>query len=439
MKTNSFFWFIWAATMLMLLMLWTDMIYFSTKTITIVSLFVFCLCSLYFLLSKELKLFGIAYVHFVYAAIGAFGFAWIYHLYDTSFIDDMSNWTLRFLYSPQFDRALILSMLTFMIYPLGCELGVRYKKKREQKDTEDSNVIFGRMGICLLGVSALFFITILANGTIHMSMSYDAFRAIMEENELYKILILLYAIGICTTVACGTNVQKKVGWLLFTFTAVVFFMTGNKGEVLYALLCAIGVRRYKGLKINFKLISGLFILAFIVIPLISASRNNGGVASGLNNIALNFTGIFTEIGIQLRCTVYILEDFATNSRDFIMGFSYYNPIVNIFNHIIPGISLTPPVDFNFKEEFASQGFNQIAEGYANLGLLGSMLYFFITSFYLSSKESTKLTPMQLGITASICAELINVSRNKFAFFWGHVLIIYLIYYLTNMIANRVKK
>ena len=97
-----------------------------------------------------------------------------------------------------------------------------------------------------------------------------------------------------------------------------------------------------------------------------------------------------------------------------------------------------PASFDFGESFLGMGFNQIAEGYANFGIFGAIIYFFTIGFFLGKNESMRLSLVRLGFIGCICSELINVSRNKFAFFWGHVLIIYILYFAILFLVNKKK-
>ena len=442
-KSLKIYWSIWTIVLLYIFLLWIEILpYPSELVLTFLTIFDFLFISFFFYLHTSFKCFSISHVHFIYAAMGAFSVGWVYYIVGSSsvvygsdstarFIDS-SYWVSRF-YSP----SIVLSMLAFHFYPIGCLLGCysnRHDHINYRKNTRTEKAI-GNLGLFLLVISAASFLYLMYIGVFYIGMVYEKYRLLLDMFPFLSLIVLFYSIGICSVVACGNKNQLKIGWALFLLTAFFYFSTGNKGEVLYALLSVIGIMVYKGLKMDWRLIGAIAVLAFVVIPFITASRHSG-VISG--NIGMTFspTALFVEIGTQIRCTVYMLDDFYNNTRDYIYGYSYYSPILNILDHIIPGLRMEVPPSFDFKDSFATMGFNQIAEGYANFGAFGGVLYFLAVGFYLGRNESKKLSPVRLGLVGSICSEFINVSRNKFAFFWGHVLIIYMLYIIIIFITNR---
>lgn len=418
----------------------------SNIAVTVESIIVFFTINIYFVIDKKLKIFGFTHAHMLYASISAFGIGWVcYFVGRDSVYKTISSYSARFLDSQMYAKAIVLSMLSFLIYILGAGVGKNLSKNKDfSKETDDlrdqtASIILANVGIAFIGLSFVVFAVFIMFGRISLSMSYEQFRNAMESFSLYTYMLFLYEVGICFVVACGNRLQLRLGIILYAAVAVVFFLTGNKGEVLYGLLACIGILRYKGVKIRIKYIIWLAVIAFLIIPFITTARREG-VLESISSIGINFTGFFVELGTQVRCTVYILEQMFSGSRELLWGYSYYNPIVNILNRLTPfiDISIQAPSSFDFKTAFSSMGFNQIAEGYANFGVLGSCLYFFVTGIFLSKNEKKKMSNSELGYFGAICAILINVSRNKFAFFWGQVVIVSLIYYIVSkLIVQRI--
>ena len=416
----------------------------SNIGVTIESTIVFLIINLYFAVDKKLQIFGFTHAHLLYASISAFCVGWVcYFVSRDSVYKTLSSYSSRFLDSPMYAKAIILSMLAFLIYIFGAEVG-RTLSMNKNADSEMAEVrnraesrVLANIGIIFIGLSFVAFAIFILLGRVSLSMNYTQFRNAMESFSLYKYMLFLYEVGICFVVACGNTEQLRFGVILYIAVATVFFLTGNKGEVLYGLLACIAILRYKGVKIKLKYVLWLAVLVFLIIPFVTAARSEG-VLESLSSIGINFTGFFVELGTQVRCTVYVLEQVFSGSRQLIWGYSYYNPIVNIFNRIIPfvDISIQAPASFDFKTAFLSMGFNQIAEGYANFGAIGSCLYFFITGAFLSKNEGKIMSDAELGYIGAVCAILINVSRNKFAFFWGQVLIVSLLYMIVSKIIVR---
>ena len=433
MRNLTLYWSVWGLQTFVLFLIWIDILPMPpAKLLSVWSIFLVLFISHYFTISPKLKYLGLSHVHFLYAAICAFGLDWMHTLIGDYTLENIRPASLYFLSSPNYYRAIVLSMLAFLFYPIGCAISTKSQTEETFVIDETSlqkNITY--VGLIFLSLAALFFVYMLATGIISIGMDYSLFREVAYDNEYYSWVIMIYSIGLCWSISCGNEKQKKIAWGLFAFSAAVFFLTGNKGEVLYALLTVIAVMRYKGLKISFKLILALAFIAFILIPIVTSSRHQGGIFENLGDVALNFSGFFTELGMQLRCTVMILDDYARGARDYLLGYSYYGPIIN---HI-PGLHMADPRSFDFKEAFATMGFNQIAEGYANFGAIGSIAYFTITSWYLSKNESKQLTMPKLALLGAICSELVNISRNRFLPFFPHIAIILFLYYIVKLLSK----
>lgn len=442
-KNIRIYWAIWGVMLLFLALICTEVFpYPSTEFLTYVSVVEFLFVSHFFYVHPSLKYFGLSHVHFIYAAMGSLAVGWVYFILGADFVQYGSPSTGKFINpssgtSLYYAPALVISLLSFHFYPLGCFLGIKSNRKVGiiTKTDERSTNAIANLGIVLLALTAFLFVFLMYLEVFSINMNYEAYRLLLDNFPILHLIVIFYSIGICSVVACGGKNQQRLGWILFAFVAFLYFSTGNKGEVLYATLSVIGVLIYKGLKIDWRFVACIALLLFFVIPFITASRHEG-VLSGKTDASINFTNAFVEIGTQIRCTVLLLEQFAIQTRDYLWGYSYYSPILNILNYIIPGIRIKEPASFDFSDTFSGMGFNQVAEGYANFGILGSVLYFGITGYYLGKNESRQLTPVKLGLVACICSELINVSRNRFAFFWGHVLLIYILYKLAIFIVNR---
>jgi hypothetical protein len=314
----------------------------------------------------------------------------------------------------------------------------RLVTKLSETQEKTMSLILSWLGVAFVLAFLVMMLYMLLSGRMTLQMSYHAFMSSVSSSEYYSLFILLYSVGICYIIACANGPLRVFGLALYGVAAFLLLVTGNKGEVLYAVLACIGVTRRKGSKISLKLVLGIAALVFVLIPFITASRQ-GGVLLGLNNMSVSFIGFLTEVGAQLRCTTRLLDQFDSGTRSFIWGYSYYNPIINIIDRFVPFVNLrlTPPASFDFKVAFSSWGFNQIAEGYANFGAVGACLYFYLVGWFLSKREKIEdMSNSQLAYYGSICAEFINVSRNKFAFFWGHIFILTVIYLACKWLCSR---
>ncbi len=457
-KRRIIYWGVWFSVFLYCFLAIYKIIEMPSPVVaTILSVIVFCIINIYPIdnRSNSISLLGLTHVHILYTSLSSFGLAWIYYFWgESEALKSVSSGVISSIfYLPTYSKAIILSSLAFLCYSFAVNINIRnYDNKKLYNDfsielyyenkinnfEKHFQMFLAWTGVFFIFMFFLFIMVMILTGKISLKMSYTTFMERVSSNDIYSYLILLYSVGICYIIACAEGNVKIIGLALYTVVAIVLLITGNRGEVFYALLACLGMVRRKGKKLNWKIIIGLLIIVFVFIPFISQNRSNG-VINELSKITVSFTGFLAEIGGQLRCTTVVIDQFENGSRSYLYGYSYYNPIINIFDRMIPFVNLriSQPSSFNFKEIFASWGFNQVAEGYANLGVLGSCLYFYITGSYLAKCENNKgLHNSDLAFYGSICAVLINVSRNKFAFFWGQILIILFIYYFIKIICNR---
>lgn len=388
--------------------------------------------------------YGLSAALLTYTVLTQFGMSTIYYLFGAEYLDSFSNTTLRFLSSSQYEKAILLGIIAISSLVIGSRIGYLSTFKIEKSNKIDINnkneskytYLFGSF---LLILVMLYLFMFMLTGKIHIGMSYHSFLRSGIVNGLYPWVLLMYSVGICFIGAVGNKKQIQIGLFLFLIPAAIFFSTGNRGEVLYSLLAFLGIIYYRDQKIKLKYILSVFFLLFLIIPFIRLARNTGTV-SGFDLLSLNYADAFAEMGHQLRLTVLILEEFSYGSRELLMGYSYSNPLINILDRIIPlDISLVPPLDFNFSENFPGLGFSQIAESLANFGVVGVIGFYFILGFVIRKAESKNLEGLSLALWGAILAVLINATRNRFAFVPGFILIIIFFVIFIKFIANKKRK
>ncbi|HDT8161346.1 TPA: hypothetical protein RD676_002698, partial [Enterococcus faecalis] len=155
--------------------------------------------------------------------------------------------------------------------------------------------------------------------------------------------------------------EHKFGWFIWLIIAVFLAVNGNKGEFMYSLLAVIGMKGIEGKKISFKLFLIIGIILFILIPSITFLRDIG-IAGNLGSAKLKFMDSFLEMGMQIRTSVYTLEDLAANRISTLHGASYYRPILN-FIPFLKG----PVATLELKNTYLGYGYNQVIESYWNFG------------------------------------------------------------------------
>lgn len=423
-----------------ILFYFSDQIY-NKKLITFFALIVVTLSIIVAWNNRNIKKFGYSMVVLLFTICTQFGLITVYFFVGENYVSRYSDNVLRFLYSDQYVAAVLLAIVAISSYVIATKMGSNkqslydYSKKLIDDAKEERNIVVF-IGYALIITVIVYFLYFLLTGNLNLKVSYSEFRTSpITQNALYPYIIVIYATGIGYVVAGGTRKQIYIGMLLYLIPATIFFLTGNKGEVLYAVLACIGALSYRGFKFRAKTVLIIGVILFVIIPFITNNRNEG-VLNNLENISVDLTSPFVEMGMQFRVSVYILEEIESSERELLYGFSYYNPIVNIIDKIIPfSIKLSAPDDFNFKDEYERKGFSQIAESYANFGLLGVILYHMVLGYLLSRTESNQLRVIGRAYFTSIVVVIINATRNKFAFVPGQIVLLTMLYFAILLIIK----
>lgn len=409
----------------------------SSKNITLLSLGNIILLLYVFFRTEDKH--GMSASLLAYLILTQFGMSTLYYVFGPESLSSFSSTTLRFLNSNLYNKAIIIGMVASISYVLGARFASMFKSRRKGRVSSINNLendLVYYTGLLFLFFTFLYLAFFMLSGRIRLGMSYHAYLNSGIVNSFYSWFLLIYSLGICFTVSVAEKGKLRLAVVLFSISALILFSTGNRGEVLYATLAALGIVYYKNEKLKFKYVFFAIGLVFVIIPFIRTTRHVGTI-NAFDLLTINIFDAVAEMGHQLRLSVLILEEFSFGTRQFLYGFSYYNPIINIIDNFIPGsIRLNPPLDFNFDSAFSGLGFSQVAESYANFGLLGVIAYHFIISFLLRKAEIKNLRGLSLAYWGGVLAILINATRNRFAFVIGQVFILTMIYLVLKVFSNK---
>lgn len=432
-----------ANLIIMIIYLYILLIFFDViplmdnKDITLLSTYTIFL--LVYVFVKAGNKFGMSAALFAYLIFTQFGMSTIYYLFGPNSLSSFSRTTLNFLNSGMYNKAIILGLIASISYVYGSRLGSRFKIKKTKitlPENEIENKLVYYTGLLFLILTLLYLLFFILSGRVRLGMSYHSYLNSGIVNSLYSWILFMYSIGICFVVSVSQSSKLRLGWMLFSLSALIFFSTGNRGEVLYATLAAMGIMYYKSEKLKFKYIFFALGLIFLVIPFIRNTRNLETINS-LDFLTVNTFDAIAEMGHQLRLSVLILEEFSFGAREYLFGFSYYNPVINLIDNFVPwSIRLVPPSDFNFESSFSGLGFSQVAESYANFGILGVISYHFFIAFMLRKAEARNLSGITLAYWGAILAILINATRNRFAFVVGQLFVLTVVYAVLKIFSNK---
>lgn len=441
---NLSIWFLMAIS----LCVFGDIIHASSTAICLIAVIASVLAFAKIVAGKKIAAFGLSGVVLLYTALTQFGLVVVYFLIGEENLSDIASWTLMFLKSENLVKGVSLGIIAVCAYMIGIEMAtsksqlMSMRKKYQGEMPQEKNYTL-KTGYLMLLFTLIVLLYYIVTGQLSLSGTYSEFTSLRTGNTFWSYLIVIYATGIAYVVSVGNKAQIRKGIILYMISGTVLFLTGNKGEVLYAALACVGVYQYRGNKISLKMVIAGLLVLFILIPFISESRNEGGVLKSLSTIGLNYTDSLTEMGMQIRLSVYCLDDFQNGTRDFLLGYSYISPFVNIIDSLLfnIGIRLPVPPSYNFEARFPGYGFSQIAESYCNFGVYGVIGFYLLMGFILSKIESkeVELSPLKLAYFTSIITILINATRNRFSFVPGQILIMTFIYFAIKILIDSKRK
>ncbi|MBO4339105.1 MAG: O-antigen polysaccharide polymerase Wzy [Clostridia bacterium] len=379
----------------------------------------------------------------IYTILTQFGLVWPYVVLGNGVLSNYNIYTLRFLKSIYLPQAICIASVAIICFSIGFIIA---DKETKNELEEHANHILSDDGLSqtgivvscaiILSITLLVFIFGILRGDISIFGSYsDYMSSELYSNSFYVYLLLFYGIG---TVFLFTINDKKIRNILFIIwflIAAILFLTGNKGEVLYAAFTCYGFIAIEKKKANRKLIVLGLIMLFLIIPLITNSRPDGVVAN-LNNIKFSFTDAFVEMGMQIRMSVFMINDVKTGVRHLLLGKSYYNPVLMLINHFIPLFGHLEIATRDIYDIYKGYGSSQVAESYLNFGLYGVVGFFGILGFILRHFEQKIDTTFGLALFGCVVFVFMNATRNHFYFVPVQLVIVFSLFLVLYIIPKR---
>ena len=375
-----------------------------------------------------------------YITATQFGLVIPYVFIGMDALANYSSYTLRFLDSEYFPKAIGLGVIAVNAF----EVGVLLSRKKygnvflARKETDYGNGGDKRpqvVGTMLLILVLFFFLANIATGRMLLFSTYEQFmQSKFYGSSLYSYILILFYVGMIYLASAGNIRENWKSWTVWVLIVVIFAANGNKGEFMYALLAVFGMLGVKGKKVSGKTIFVLFCLLFIAIPSITRLRSIG-IVGNLSSLGFNPIEAFTEMGMQIRTSVYTLEGLAAGSIHSLSGMSYIQPVINMLTPFLPHTQATADI----RDMFWGYGYSQVIESYLNFNLAGVLAFFGITGYLLGKYEALANTRNKVAYLGTVTCIMINASRNYFAFVPGQLVIVTIIYVFTMRIKYVWKK
>jgi len=298
------------------------------------------------------------------------------------------------------------------------------------------NDLFYYTGILFIIGFTIQFLFYILTGRLSINTYGDYVNSI-QELPMYTYGIFFFSIGIAFAFSNVKKANIKYLVIILTPQVLLFLITGNRGEVFYPVLSALGVLIVRNYKIKWWMIITIVFTLFFVIPFIKVFRNMD--SSTIEKIDINWFSSLVEIGYTLRPLGYVTR-WIDGGESMAYGKSYLAPIQNIFSNFIPGLQPVnyEMVGFGFRYRLPGMGFNVIAEAYYNGALVGVFLVILILVLLLWKFTNFKSFEM-LSMGTAIVSVLINNIRNAFSFVPAYIIIIMIIVVILLIVDSYIKK
>lgn len=348
---------------------------------------------------------------------------------------------IQWYYSDLRIYAVVLSGLGICAFFLGSGLiGGRILAKQRQSvsvinwQLPGSQPIF-KIGILLLIFSTIYLIGAFLTNALPLFDTYSNYVTKISELPSYGLFLVAVSIGLTFMVATGSAKQIRKWIIFFIIPASLLLITGNRGEVFYALASSVAIVAIRGFRMNYRVIGIIAVTFFVIIPLVRDIRQTALNQINSSEISINLTDSFIEMGYQLRPLIGTIE-WITEGEPFADGGTYLLPIQRLIGLVVPFVE-RPPIEgrFDIKGRLPTQGYTVVAEAYFNFGIAGEVIVLGSIGLFFAFSNKPN-TSEKLALSGAIAAILINNLRNDFLFVPGQIIIVLFLIFIARLFNNQ---
>ncbi len=411
--------------------------YILNQNIRTICILVVYACTAYTLLKAKS---GLAFVYLSYLILTHGGIQ-ILDLFQKNPFSNFS-FNMNWYYQDTKEKAVQIAYLSITVF---CFISLTINLFKQDKHKKAININFlGKKSYLIYGemlvIGFFIFLTYLfVTGKLPLFGTYQDYFSSLENVTFYQTGIFVYALGI-TLIFSNVSAQTyKLPLFIILLPGLMLLITGNRGELFYPLLAGLGVVITRGIKINKKLVLIIITILFLVIPLISATRNLKTIES-FDSVNISITDPFITMGYTLRPLVLTTE-WIESGEDFGYGASYFVPIQRGISNFIPYMNKISyeGKPYSFRDRLPTMGYSVVAEAYYNFGILGNFLFMALISLFLSFLGDFSNSFVRLSIVTGITAILINNIRNAFSYVPGQITLFIILLLLLFLIEKVIFK
>lgn len=326
-------------------------------------------------------------------------------------------------YSKNFDLVFLIANIAILTFAICSVLFTNlfrfnYNEKIDIKNFGNSTFYYA--GVVLIILFTVQYLYYIFSGKINIS-TYQDYVSSIQEIKYYTFGVSMFSIGVAFSFANCSIKNLKNLIIILALPILLFLLTGNRGEVFYPLLSAVGVLIVRNFKIKKWMYILLFLTFFLLIPLIKLTRNLS--FSNIQDLDIKWYSSLVEIGYTLRPLGYTV-DWIQNGEKLAYGESYFAPFQRMLSNIIPGMEKIDYmlVGYGFRYRLPGMGYSVVAEGYYNWGLIGVIFIMIIICLIcIILNNMNSFTGLSFG--TAILSIFINNIRNAFSFVPQFIIII----------------
>ena len=365
--------------------------------------------------------------------------------------DGFTAYDSSWLYSGYTGEAVRLAIFGMAVFTLAAELAAGRPGRAGDREgglpmatlPVDSRPAFAMVGLVAesAGVVIFAWTVVHAGGLGLLSGGYLTFLQAGESEGGLGYATFLIGVGAVLAVIGGGR-ARTTAWIVFSGYAVVAFLIGTRGAVLFPLLALLAVEVREGRRIR-TLWTVLTVPAvLILIGLVRTTRLTGFGSSVFSIWAAPLDAI-AEMGYSLRPSVVVLGWHAAE-EPFRHGVTFAAVPLR-FVEAVTGLHGGPPVydDRLFNVEILHRvgpiGGSPLAEAYHNAGIAGIVLFMVAAGVVLGRLEQRPLSPSGNALTGIVLLPLLIQTRNSFAPVPAQIAVGLLLLWLVRMISRRADK
>lgn len=328
-------------------------------------------------------------------------------VYDVSWIDDG--------YTAEATHLAILGMAAFTIAAELASRGARDEHVSGPAPAERTSLAVVGLG-CLLSGVVIFAVAVAgAGGFDLLSGGYLTFIHANESDSTLGYGTLLIGFGAILSVLAGGH-ARLVAWATFGAYAVVAFLIGSRGPVLFALLALLVVEVRQGRRIRTLWTVAGALGVLVLIGLVRQTRLAGFGQPGATSAGSPLDAL-AEMGYSLRPTAVVLG-WHSVGEPFRDGMTLLAVPVRFLESLTGLHGGSPAYDdrlFNVEigERAGPIGGSPIAEGYHNFGVLGVVLVMLAIGLVIGRLERLPRAPWGTALVGLVLLPLLVQVRNSF--------------------------